>query len=64
MISFKYSGKPGIAESPPWKGGFVWVKDKKRKLWAGSSLRTAGRQFVVAEQRSPDGKAGFDEDQS
>ena len=41
-ITFKYSGKPGIAEKPPWQGGFVWKKDKSRKHWAGVACEHLG----------------------
>jgi aminopeptidase N len=42
VVTFKYSGRPGIAERPPWQGGFVWKKDKKRKLWAGVACEQLG----------------------
>lgn len=41
-ISVKYSGKPHIAEKPPWQGGFVWEKDKKGNLWAGVACEHLG----------------------
>jgi aminopeptidase N len=42
IITFKYSGKPQIAENPPWQGGFVWAKDRKRKIWAGVACEQLG----------------------
>ncbi len=41
-ITFQYSGKPGKAENPPWQGGFVWKKDKQRKLWVGVACEHLG----------------------
>ncbi len=42
VLDFRYSGKPGIAERPPWKGGFIWKKDRKGKLWAGVACEHLG----------------------
>lgn len=42
VITFRYSGKPGKAEKPPWQGGFVWKKDKKRRHWAGVACEHLG----------------------
>jgi aminopeptidase N len=42
VITIKYSGKPGIAENPPWQGGFVWRKDNRRKIWAGVACEQLG----------------------
>ena len=42
VISFSWSGKPGIAENPPWQGGFVWKKDKQHKRWAGVACEHLG----------------------
>ncbi len=41
-ISVTYYGKPEIAKNPPWQGGFVWKRDKHRKLWAGVACEHLG----------------------
>jgi aminopeptidase N len=41
MITIKYSGKPRVAPSPPWNGGFVWNK-KKGKWWIGVACEHLG----------------------
>jgi len=41
MISVNYSGKPRVAPSPPWNGGFVWSK-KKSKHWVGVACEHLG----------------------
>lgn len=30
-----YEGSPLISPKPPWKGGFVWEKDKNKNPWIG-----------------------------
>jgi aminopeptidase N len=32
-IKVAYGGKPGVAEKPPWKGGFVWAADSLGNPW-------------------------------
>ena len=41
-VSIKYSGKPKIAENPPWDGGFVWEKDSIGRPWVGVSCEGIG----------------------
>jgi aminopeptidase N len=41
-IHVTYSGKPRNAPNPPWDGGFVWKKDKKRNLWCGVACEHLG----------------------
>lgn len=41
-ITVNYSGNPAIAENPPWQGGFVWKRDKRRNLWAGVACEHLG----------------------
>ncbi len=41
-IHIGYSGKPRKAPNPPWDGGFVWKRDKKRNLWCGVSCEYLG----------------------
>lgn len=42
MISVSYGGKPGIAENPPWQGGFVWKRDKNRNRWVAVACEQLG----------------------
>lgn len=37
-----YEGKPVTAPKPPWKGGFIWKKDKDRNPWIGVACEVAG----------------------
>ncbi|HWA35125.1 MAG TPA: hypothetical protein VG737_13385, partial [Cyclobacteriaceae bacterium] len=32
-VKVSYAGKPGVAEKPPWKGGFVWAADSLGNPW-------------------------------
>lgn len=32
-VKVTYSGKPGVAQRPPWKGGFVWAADSLGNPW-------------------------------
>jgi len=41
-LSVSYSGKPHKAKKPPWKGGFVWEKDKNKKPWIGVACESDG----------------------
>ena len=42
QIVFKYEGKPIIAKKAPWKGGFVWKKDKQKNDWIGVACESDG----------------------
>jgi aminopeptidase N len=42
QIVFYYSGKPQIAERPPWDGGFIWTKDKKGNPWVEVTCQGTG----------------------
>ncbi len=42
MITVSYDGKPDKAKDPPWKGGFVWKRDKKFNKWAGVACEHLG----------------------
>ena len=37
-----YEGSPLVARKPPWKGGFVWGKDKEKNPWIGVACETEG----------------------
>ncbi len=42
VIRITYYGKPAKAQDPPWKGGFVWKRDKKFNRWAGVACEHYG----------------------
>jgi aminopeptidase N len=37
-----YHGKPTIAVKPPWDGGLVWTKDKKKNPWVSIACQDLG----------------------
>ncbi len=41
-ITVHYQGRPQVAKSPPWDGGFVWKKDKAFKPWIGVACEGIG----------------------
>ncbi len=41
-IVVHYGGKPHIANSPPWDGGFVWKKDNVSKPWVAVACEGIG----------------------
>lgn len=41
-VKIAYGGKPAIAESPPWKGGFQWTKDSLGNPWVSISCQSEG----------------------
>lgn len=41
-IRIEYEGSPVVAQKPPWKGGFVWEKDKEGNPWIGVACETEG----------------------
>ena len=42
QIVFYYSGKPQIAERPPWDGGFIWTKDYRGNPWIEVTCQGTG----------------------
>jgi aminopeptidase N len=42
VIEIEYEGKPPVAKKAPWKGGFVWEKDKNGKPWLGVACEGDG----------------------
>lgn len=42
ILFVDYIGQPRIAKKPPWKGGFVWKKDKSDKPWIGVACESDG----------------------
>jgi len=41
-LAIQYAGKPKKAKKAPWKGGFVWKKDKDKNDWIGVACQTEG----------------------
>jgi len=41
-LRIEYSGKPKIAENPPWDGGVVWEKTPSGKPWIAVASQTIG----------------------
>jgi len=41
-LKFYYHGKPIIAESPPWDGGFVFTKDNNNNPWVAVAVQGTG----------------------
>ncbi|MBI4944996.1 MAG: M1 family metallopeptidase [Bacteroidetes bacterium] len=41
-LAVDYEGSPLVAAKPPWKGGFVWSKDKEKNPWIGVACETEG----------------------
>lgn len=41
LVTIKYKGKPRVAPSPPWNGGFVWRKDRS-DWWVGVACEHLG----------------------
>ncbi len=37
-----YEGKPVVAPRPPWRGGFVWKKEKEGNPWIGVACESEG----------------------
>jgi len=42
VLQIEYRGKPPVAKKPPWKGGFVWKKDKEGNPWIGVACESEG----------------------
>ncbi len=41
-LKVEYEGSPRKAVKPPWKGGFVWKKDKEGHPWIGVTCESEG----------------------
>ena len=41
-LAVEYEGEPSKAKKPPWKGGFVWEKDKNKNPWVGVACESEG----------------------
>ena len=41
-LNLSYEGSPQVARKPPWRGGFVWKKDKEKNPWIGVACESEG----------------------
>jgi aminopeptidase N len=41
-VSVTYSGKPLVADNPPWDGGFIWDQTPSGEPWIGVACQTIG----------------------
>ncbi|SHI95917.1 Peptidase family M1 [Mesonia phycicola] len=41
-IDFYFSGKPIVANNPPWDGGFIFTKDQNGKDWVSVAVQGTG----------------------
>ncbi len=46
-VKIEYGGKPGVAERPPWDGGFTWAKDSNGNHWVAISCQGEGIKIYV-----------------
>ncbi len=42
ILKLRYRGKPTVARTPPWDGGFVWGEDSAGKPWIGVACEGNG----------------------
>lgn len=42
QIRVNYSGKPRVAQRPPWVGGFTWAKTEDGQPWIATSVQSDG----------------------
>lgn len=61
-IKVAYGGKPGIAERPPWSGGFQWSKDSQSNPWIAITCQGEGAKiyFPCKDHPSDEPNEGAD----
>ena len=61
-VKIAYGGKPGIAERPPWIGGFQWEKDSKGNPWIAITCQGEGGKiyFPCKDHPSDEPNEGAD----
>lgn len=42
QVQISFEGKPRVAVSPPWDGGWIWKKDKKGRPWMSVACQGLG----------------------
>lgn len=57
-----YGGKPGVAERPPWTGGFQWSKDASGNPWIAVTCQSEGGKiyFPCKDHPSDEPNEGAD----
>lgn len=45
-VTIEYSGKPHVANNPPWDGGFVWAKTNSGKPWIATAVQGEGCDLI------------------
>lgn len=45
IVKIEYDGKPGIAERPPWSGGFTWTNDSSGNPWIAITCQGEGAKI-------------------
>lgn len=45
IVKIEYGGKPGIAQRPPWSGGFTWAKDSAGNPWVAITCQGEGAKI-------------------
>jgi aminopeptidase N len=62
VVKIAYGGTPGIAQRPPWVGGFQWEKDKNGKPWISVSCQMEGGKiyFPCKDHPSDEPNEGAD----
>ena len=45
IVKIEYGGKPGIAQRPPWSGGFTWTEDSAGNPWVAITCQGEGAKI-------------------
>ena len=56
-VKISYGGKPGIAQRPPWIGGFQWEKDAKGNPWISQTCQGEGAKIFFPCKDHPSDEA-------
>ena len=61
-VKVAYGGKPGVAERPPWIGGFQWSKDGQGNPWIAITCQSEGAKiyFPCKDHPSDEPNEGAD----
>jgi aminopeptidase N len=62
LVKIEYGGKPGIAERPPWSGGFTWTTDSSGNPWVAITCQGEGAKiyFPCKDHPSDEPNEGAD----
>lgn len=56
-VRVAYSGKPKVAPTPPWVGGFVWAKTADGQPWFATAVQMDGSDLWFPVKDHPSDKA-------